>query len=615
MNMSDDCVVLDSNSPIVPDNKDILINLKMHQKALIYKCLELENSNKKSIKVDNMSWEISTKIGIIGDKVGSGKTLSILGLIANKKEIQIQLPYIINNKMVHCLINSTDEFKTTLIKTNLIVVPHNIYKQWYNSIEKFTSLTFYGINNQKSFDKFNELLDNSDFSLDILLISSTRIGDFYSKFKNYKVSRFIIDEADTIKLKNSSYLCHNLKASFIWLVSSTYISLINPNGIKYYVNTQYNTIVELNSNYNNSSIKAIYIPGISNNFIKQLVYNINSMNCRIRQQLIIKNDDKFIKEAFNLPPYITTILESPNPVISKILNTFVSKEIMDHINGGDISGAINKIDCHKTTANNLVKVITKDLEIKLNYKKVEHSILSNSFMYNEQTKQERIEKISKDINIIETKIQGIKNKLTENDYCSICYDPIKNISVTMCCKTKFCLECITTWFHKNKGCPFCRSSININNICVVIDKTHNYNISEKDTLPSKLHHMKNIINTSTSCFKMLVFSDYTRTEAFNSIIELLKELNLSYKMVKGSSATINKIISQFKLDNSDENSISVLLLNSEYCASGINLENTSDIVMFHKMNPQKKQQIIGRGQRPGRTTELKVWELIYTNEL
>ena len=90
--------------------------------------------------------------------------------------------------------------------------------------------------------------------------------------------------------------------------------------------------------------------------------------------------------------------------------------------------------------------------------------------------------------------------------------------------------------------------------------------------------------------------------------------SISYRRVIGTTATINKIVNNYKLPNSHSESIKILLLNAEYCASGINLENTSDIVIYHSMTPAKTKQIIGRGQRPGRTSQLNVWKLCYENE-
>jgi hypothetical protein len=47
----------------------------------------------------------------------------------------------------------------------------------------------------------------------------------------------------------------------------------------------------------------------------------------------------------------------------------------------------------------------------------------------------------------------------------------------------------------------------------------------------------------------------------------------------------------------------------------MNLENTTDVVFLHKTNLSMKHQVIGRAQRPGRTSQLKVWELLHGNEI
>mgnify|MGYP001412027594 CR=1 FL=1 len=77
--------------------------------------------------------------------------------------------------------------------------------------------------------------------------------------------------------------------------------------------------------------------------------------------------------------------------------------------------------------------------------------------------------------------------------------------------------------------------------------------------------------------------------------------------------TITKKIKEYK--DVSENGIDCLLLNAEYCASGLNLENTTDIVITHKMSNEKMTQIIGRGQRPGRVGRLNVWKLFYETEI
>ena len=110
----------------------------------------------------------------------------------------------------------------------------------------------------------------------------------------------------------------------------------------------------------------------------------------------------------------------------------------------------------------------------------------------------------------------------------------------------------------------------------------------------------------------MIFADYDNS--FNDIISYLNEVGLKHSKVMGSVATIGNIIRRYKsYDISDR--LDILMLNADYCASGMNLENTTDIILFHSMTEQKTKQIIGRGQRPGRTDALNIWKLCYSTEI
>ena len=78
----------------------------------------------------------------------------------------------------------------------------------------------------------------------------------------------------------------------------------------------------------------------------------------------------------------------------------------------------------------------------------------------------------------------------------------------------------------------------------------------------------------------------------------------------GTSAHINNTVNKYH-----NGEIQCLLLNARYFGSGLNLENTTDIIIYHKMGDDLKKQVEGRAQRPGRTCQLKIWELRYDNEL
>ena len=108
--------------------------------------------------------------------------------------------------------------------------------------------------------------------------------------------------------------------------------------------------------------------------------------------------------------------------------------------------------------------------------------------------------------------------------------------------------------------------------------------------------------------KVLIFSEYNTS--FVEIESYLKECEYKFANLKGTSSVIAKTIAKYK-----EGDTNILLLNSTYFGSGINLENTTDLFMFHRMKDNIDQQVIGRAQRPGRKTSLNLYRLCHDNEL
>jgi SNF2 family DNA or RNA helicase len=230
----------------------------------------------------------------------------------------------------------------------------------------------------------------------------------------------------------------------------------------------------------------------------------------------------------------------------------------------------------------------------------------------EKAKEESIKNMDQKIEVVKNKISSIKEKLNRSNVCSICYDEVNNTTISPCCNTKYCFECISTWLHQKKQCPFCRASIDFNSLIIVTDEPQQKKAD--DELLSKLTNLKNIIEKQMKNprFKMLIFSEYNNS--FTDIEQHLETMNIKYSYVNGTTNTANKTIRLFK-DYESSDKIDVLLLNANHCANGINLENSTDIVLYHSMNKDRTTQIIGRGQRPGRVDQLNVWKLCYNNEL
>jgi hypothetical protein len=182
-------MILSFDSELYDHPKEIKINLKTHQLAMLKRVIDIETNNKNSIN-----------FGIMSDRPGAGKTYVVLALINEMKKINII------QKKKH--------------KTNIIVVPQNIYTQWIISIENFS--------NELSYKKFieyeNIMMLYNDLNIlnenDIIITTSYYYHLISTTLKslNINVGRIFFDEIDSI----SNTIVSNLDSSFTWFISASF---------------------------------------------------------------------------------------------------------------------------------------------------------------------------------------------------------------------------------------------------------------------------------------------------------------------------------------------------------------------------------------------------------
>ena len=85
---------------------------------------------------------------------------------------------------------------------------------------------------------------------------------------------------------------------------------------------------------------------------------------------------------------------------------------------------------------------------------------------------------------------------------------------------------------------------------------------------------------------------------------------IRHRFLKGNHPTVACIEREYRTGTLD-----VLLVNTSNYGSGLNFENTTDVVMLHKFDTDIEHQVIGRAPRCGRTTPLNVWYLLHDNEI
>jgi SNF2 family DNA or RNA helicase len=218
--------------------------------------------------------------------------------------------------------------------------------------------------------------------------------------------------------------------------------------------------------------------------------------------------------------------------------------------------------------------------------------------------QSKIEEWNLKKNSVLNKLNTIENRLATmiSGNCNICFDKLVNPIMEPTCHNLFCGKCILTWLRTKQSCPLCRQNIVANELIYLRD-TNQYEskLEVEEKKPSKQDTIVSIIKNKPEG-KFIIFSSYDQT--FDQIYSTLLENSIKFKLIKGSSQQMQNTIDDYKTGD-----LQVIFLNSKFNGSGINLQETTDIIIYHDMSESTKTQIIGRANRIGRVLPLYVHHL------
>ena len=599
---------IDDSHPKCVNVPELKISLMNHQKTSIYHAEMIERN--EGIRIEFKEPEYSAfysrdedidqhrniyfNFGIIACKVGSGKSFVALAII-------IRNPMLNFNRMVSSHFNSNCfSFKKIntinyTVSTNIILVPHNLFHQWQEYLNKSTSLNVIYISSKISFDKFALSASNSDnipelTTNKVYLISAKQWNNFAEVWNNNikkKASRIFVDEVHSINLPNSI----RIKTNFLWFITSSVNDISN------------------HRNYG---------------FIRDTIDNYNILNTQLHSFCKIQNKDDYIDSSLRLLPSKERIIKCRSSIILNIFDGIINQEVKDMLLAEDIQGVVNYLGITSINNQDIVNVICSNMEKDLENAKLMYRAKEQMHYLNEQAKTESLQKAQEKITSIEGKISGVKQRIIESNIDPIMFVEIENPVITACCNNKFDLESITNYYDfqlKQTGrsttinCPLCRKPLDLKKLMYIgeskISKMEGGGVatswvSEEHT---KIENLERILcNEIPKDKKILIFSEHEGnfdcyTKAF------AKSGRNSLSAVKGSISHITNLLGKF---NSGE--IPCLFLNAKYCGSGLNLEKTDIVIIMHKMTQDNIKQVIGRAQRIGRQGQLEVFFLYAENE-
>lgn len=592
---------LTPDDPQADQSGKIILPLKPHQRAALHKALIMEKYGKLNYNVINSflprqtlygEFTIKSNVGIIGDMVGYGKTLTALSIVANNDCNDI----FVNKEIIHTSYNKhsaffsgfmdrdTSQLYNNSIKTTLAIVPRGpVYVQWQNTIQTHTKLKGLFIDGI-SYIRKHLPPHNAEFNVireffekyDIVLVKNTTfklLFEYYCNNRHRQAiiswDRILIDEAHEILNKIPL-----INFKFAWLISASYQYITNTYGTR-------GTI--------GYTIMSILTPERVN-------------------LLLIKGQRQFVMQSFNIPEPIEHIYLCKQMNYITAVQPFLTQQVQERLNANDIQGAIREMGGSNETEDNIIELVTREIKRDIHNKEREIDYIKSLDIPDDQ-KEHRINTHTIELNRLNDKYTSLKDRVSalSEKTCAICYDTY-NSPIMIQCTHVFCGMCLINWMRTNaESCPECRSPILSKNLIgIVSQKNDNNNIQDIHQIFSKEDTLIEIIKSKEDG-KFLIFSRID--SGFFNLINKLNANHITFGEMKGTTGHMMNVLEQFK-----QGQIKVILLNTYYAGSGIDISFATDVVIFHSMGLDR-MQAIGRAQRQGRTSQLHIHTLMYPHEI
>ena len=330
------------------------------------------------------------------------------------------------------------------------------------------------------------------------------------------------------------------------------------------------------------------------------------MNDEFINLMLIKNNSTFIKNSFKIPEPVEKFYLCKLPNNINVIKKFISDSVLDKINANDITGAIKELGGKNENETNIIELVSKELKRELYNKQAERDYISTLDIPLEQ-KNAKLKTINIEIENQEEKIKNLTERISyiSSKTCSICMELITN-PILIECTHIFCGGCLIKWLKNNNSCPYCRATINgTDKLIAIVNENESIN-TNIELLLSKEETLLKIISDKPDG-RFLVFSK--NENSFEKIKSELHKTNNKFEILKGNTSHMIHVLDKFK-----SGEINIILLNTQYAGSGIDISCATDVIIFHNMGIDK-QQAIGRAQRVGRTNELYIHNLCYEHEL
>ena len=591
------------------------MSLLPHQNENVIKMRYLENKN----SIDNEDDGKVYRLFIFGDTPGFGKTRAMLSLSFNTPHGD-RLHKVLQHEI--SIITEKCPFTRRKYRRDLYITHPHLLEQVIKEIGYGTDWSYLAIENMevakssmlKLIEWDNSVTDNLTYKNVLIVVSSTIIPEFAELVSNMKIYfyRIIFDEADSMNRIPSIMLMNKINYLYIWLITATYESFLNTGKISSpFLSNIFKDIKRDPDSLNNILVKthpSILEQSFCTNF------NVEHITYRCIDSILIRRFRHYIAD-----PSVIRDIEEGN--VRRAISTLSNNE------NASLIDAIRE-----TIYNNILRkggVMKRVGPNSTNPTDTEYIIINNRFIMNPGN--------NTDVRSAINRLKHFEENVAEleNVECGLCYE-ISEVSrvITPCCQHILCTMCLLSYFKSNieidrrPNCPFCRAIIIMSTIQYVSKSSESSESSESPDIDfrtitedeiistadkfvkrhirrnsniSKIDQIIRIINSNPDG-KFLIYSNVS------NIYNIAEDIDVPLHTIGDDSTSITTAIQKYK-----SNEIRCLFLSPVSMAQGLNLENTTDIIIYESYDMYTMIQIRGRALRLNRAPNLslRIHELTY----
>ena len=528
-----------------------------HQETMVQGMHQYKEKMTRGFLLGNQA--INGKLGIMGDPIGSGKTLSVLAYLASYARI---------NMTAELTTHSSKYFFSHEIRTlpsksaNLIIVPHSLFGQWQNESKKHTSLTYVPIETKRTL-KGVELVEKMKNSHFVLTTNKCyRYVQEYAKEHQIEWDQVIIDEASSIYLNSSD---PPLQFQFLWLITPNWIPLLFKNALilksnLYFLRDRVNLHPDLASWLLDSTPQ--YEGALISSFLKSYLPFFHTC----RGFIVLRNSNETIQTSLLLPPIqMDTLLCRPNITLNSLMSFYLVRNRDPHIRSHHIPHLFQALGIEfKSSSNYLSSEIKRISEIDGN---------------------------------IKNKYNMIQRKVEENE-CVICLESCEYPTIINCCHNMYCAKCVLRNTMLTYKCATCRSPVSIQNLCCLTPLTS----EEKMLTRNKVEVCLDLFNENKSG-QFIIYCSFDNI--YYQLFDEITKLGIKAERIESNLFSLLKTIKNYQ-----QGKTRVLFVSNVDLIRGISLPSTSHLIFYHELPVSEwKQVLIHSSQRLGRQDPLTVLHL------